>query len=391
MSTRSCASPKTPPEHRPEQARQPDATMRAETPEHDGPLRRGLTTGTCATAAALVAGRCLLTGDEPRSVEIELPGGGRPLLHIEDLARDSDAVVAGVIKDAGDDPDATHGARVWVRLARRDEPGLVFAAGAGVGTVTRAGLPIPVGEPAINPVPREMIRHHLEELAAETGYDGGFRVTVGIDRGEDLARHTMNARLGIVGGLSILGTSGIVRPFSCAAFIASIHQAVDVARAGGITHVAGCTGGVSENFVRDHYGLDRGALIEMGDLFGALLKYLRRHPLPRLTLACGFGKLSKFAAGHLDTHSRQCAIDFDFLAGEAKALGADLDLQKAVRQANTSIEALELCRAGNIRLGEHLAEQARQQAQDRVSPHTRVDICAVDRQGKLVGYAGEAT
>lgn len=388
MSTSSPASPKAPPEHRPDEARRPDAAMRTETPEQTGPLRQGLTTGACATAAALVAGRCLLTGDEPRSVEIELPRGGRPLLYIENLAGGDDAVQAEVIKDAGDDPDATHGARVWVRLALREESGIAFAAGAGVGTVTRAGLPIAVGEPAINPVPRDMISHHLTELAAETGYDGGFHVTVGIDRGEELARHTMNARLGIVGGLSILGTSGIVRPFSCAAFIASIHEAVDVARASGITHLSGCTGGVSENFVRAHYGLDDVALIEMGDLFGALLKYLRRHPLPQLTLACGVGKLSKFAAGHPDTHSRKCAIDFDFLAGEAKTLGADGDLQQAVRQANTSIEAMKLCGARDIRLGEHLADQARQQAQDRLSAHTQVDVCAVDREGDLVGYAG---
>jgi len=390
MSTSSSSSPKAAPEHRPDEARKPDATMRSETAEHEGPLRQGLTTGTCATAAALVAGRCLLTGDEPRSVEVELPRGERPLLYIDDLRGGDDAVLAGVIKDAGDDPDATHGARVWVRVELRLEPGIAFAAGAGVGTVTRAGLPIPVGEPAINPVPRDMIRHHLTEVATETGYDGGFHVTVGIDRGEELAQHTMNPRLGIVGGLSILGTSGIVRPFSCAAFVASIHEAVDVARVGGITHLGGCTGGVSENFVRTHYGLDDVALIEMGDLFGALLKYLRRNPVPQLTLACGVGKLSKFAAGHPDTHSRKCAIDFDFLAGEARALGADAELQTAVRQANTSIEALELCRAGNIRLGEHLAGRARRQAQDRLSADTQVDVCAVDRQGELVGYAGGA-
>ncbi len=378
------------PEHRPEEARAYGTSMRAETPEREGPLRRGLTTGACATAAALVAARHLLHGETPRQASIDLPGGGQTLLYIEDLAHHGTSASAGVIKDAGDDPDATHGARVWACLTRQPEPGVTFTAGAGVGTVTRAGLPIAVGEPAINPVPRDMISQHLTELAAATGYPGGFHVTLGVDRGEELARHTMNARLGIVGGLSILGTSGIVRPFSCAAFIASIHEAVDVARAGGITHLGGCTGGVSENFVREHYGLDDVALIEMGDLFGALLKYLRRHPLPQLTLACGVGKLSKFAAGHPDTHSRKCAIDFDFLAGEAKALGADGDLQQAVRQANTSIEALELCRAGNIRLGEHLADRARQQAQDRLSVHTHVDVCAVDREGELLGYAGGA-
>lgn len=362
-------------------------SMRPESAERDGPLRQGLTTGSCATAAAVAAARRLLTGEAPRSVAIRLPRGQHRKLAIEDLQTADGAATAGVIKDAGDDPDATHGARVWVEVALSDQPGVGFHAGAGVGTVTRSGLMLAVGEPAINPVPRRMMAEHLDALAAECAYTGGFEVTVGVDDGERIARRTMNARLGIVGGLSILGTTGIVRPFSCAAFVASIHQAVDVARANGTAHVAGCTGGTSEQLMRELHGLEDSALIEMGDLFGALLKYLRRHPLPRLTLAAGFGKLSKFAAGQLDTHSRKCAIDFDFLTREAAALGAPPALQSELRASNTSVELLQRCRQAGLALGQRLAERGLAEARRHLPADMRVAVCACDRNGHLVGHA----
>jgi len=229
--------------------------MRPETPEHNGPLRQGLSTGACATAASVAAARALLAGVQERCVSIRLPRGREPAMTIEDLEVSGAAATAGVIKDAGDDPDATHGARLWVRLELAGEAGMHFHAGEGVGTVTRSGLSVAVGEPAINPVPRRLITEHLEAIAAETGYAGGFQVTVGIDDGEAIAKRTMNAKLGILGGLSVLGTTGIVRPFSCSAFIASIHQSVDVARANHMDHIAGCTGGTSETFARSYFGL----------------------------------------------------------------------------------------------------------------------------------------
>jgi len=322
--------------------------MRPETPEHNGPLRQGLSTGACATAASVAAARALLAGVQERCVSIRLPRGREPAMTIEDLEVSGAAATAGVIKDAGDDPDATHGARLWVRLELAGEAGMHFHAGEGVGTVTRSGLSVAVGEPAINPVPRRLITEHLEAIAAETGYAGGFQVTVGIDDGEAIAKRTMNAKLGILGGLSVLGTTGIVRPFSCSAFIASIHQSVDVARANHMDHIAGCTGGTSETFARSYFGLEEGAIVEMGDMFGALLKYLKKHPLPRVTLASGFGKLSKFAAGEPDTHSQRCSIDFDFLAEQALTVGADAALGEWIRSANTSIEALEACQQAGV-------------------------------------------
>lgn len=364
-------------------------SLREETAEHRGPLRTGLTTGACATAASVAAARLLLLGERSDYVSILLPRGGQPRMEIADLTRSGDTATAGVIKDAGDDPDATHGARVWVEIAVRAEPGILFKAGRGVGTVTRKGLVLPVGEPAINPVPRQMISEHLQEVAQAAGFTGGFCITVGVDDGERIALRTMNARLGILGGLSILGTTGIVRPFSCAAYIASIHQSVDVARANDYGHIAGCTGGTSEQFVRERYGLADAAVVEMGDFFGALLKYLRRHPVPRVTLASGFGKLTKFAAGHLDTHSRKCAIDFPWLAERAAALGASAELQAHIRGANTSIEALGLCQRAGISLGDDMAFRGWALARHYLSDDIVVDVCAVDRQGRLVGYAAD--
>ncbi|MFA9460452.1 cobalt-precorrin-5B (C(1))-methyltransferase [Thiohalorhabdus methylotrophus] len=365
--------------------------MRPETREGAGPLRTGLTTGTCATAAAVAAARLALGAAAPDPVPVTLPRGEAVTLALLDAGTVAGGGEAGVRKDAGDDPDATHGARVWVRVEPRVESGVAFHAGAGVGTVTRPGLQVPAGEPAINPVPRQMIAAHLEAVAGELDHAGGFAVTVGVDGGERIAERTMNPRLGIVGGLSILGTTGIVRPFSCAAYIASIHQAIDVARSNGIRRVACCTGGTSEAAASDRYGLDDMALIEMGDLFGAALKYLRQHPIPTVVLAAGFGKLSKFAAGHLDTHSRKCAIDLAGLATEAADLGADNALAERIAAANTTMEALEACREAGVPLADRICARAWDQARRRLSDHSGLEVCAVDRDGRVLGHAAGGT
>lgn len=366
----------------------PDAgILPPESREGGGPLRTGLTTGVCATAAALAAARLALGRAAAETVAVTLPRGGEVTLPLQDARAIPGGAEAGVIKDAGDDPDATHAARVWVRVEPVPEPETIFQAGAGVGTVTRPGLPVPEGEPAINPVPRRMIAEHLEEVAAEVGHGGGFRVTVGVDDGERIAQRTMNPRLGIVGGISILGTTGIVRPFSCAAFIASIHQGIDVARSNGLERVACCTGGTSEAMARERYGLDDMGLVEMGDLFGAVLKYLGKHPIPAVVLASGFGKLTKFAAGHLDTHSRKCAIDLDALAEEARDLGADEGLAARVAAANTSLEALGLCQEVGLPLAERICTRAWSRARSYLADSTVLEVCAVDREGRLIGYA----
>src|ERR1700687_2467243 len=242
------------------------------------PLRRGWTTGACATAATKAAYTALLTGEFLDPVEVILPRGERTAFALAVSSREEDAATAGVIKDAGDDPDVTHGALV-VATVRPGAPGagVTFRAGEGVGTVTRPGLPVPPGEPAINPVPRQMMRDAIAEVAGATGRAGDAEIEVAIPGGAALAAKTLNGRLGIVGGLSILGTTGIVVPYSCSAWIHSIQRGIDVARAAGFEHIAAATGTTSERAVQRLYDLPEAALIDMGDFAGGTLKYLRRH------------------------------------------------------------------------------------------------------------------
>jgi len=367
--------------------------MWPESEESPRPLRTGLTTGCCATACCVATAHGLLGQRQIELATVTLPAKrGNPGKQVElaicDLVVGYDSARAATIKDAGDDPDVTHGAKVFVDLQLVSESGVQFKAGEGVGTVTRDGLALAVGEAAINPVPQKMMRQHLEDIAASYGYSGGFVVSVGVEKGAELAQKTMNPRLGIVGGLSILGTTGIVRPFSCSAYIASIHQGIDVALANGLQHVAATTGNTSEEAIRTHYGLPEMALIEMGDFAGAVLKYLKKKPVQKVSLCGGFGKLSKLANGHLDLHSRASSVDFEQLASLAEAAGADEALQSTIRQANTSMEALKLCQQQNVDLAAGVCEAALQQARKIVPAEVELELWAVDRKGQFIGSAG---
>jgi cobalt-precorrin-5B (C1)-methyltransferase len=284
--------------------------------------------------------------------------------------------MAAVVKDAGDDPDVTHGATIRATVRHgRPGTGVTFKAGSGVGTVTKPGLPLPVGEPAINPVPRQLIRQVVAEAGATD-----VVVEISVDGGEELARHTWNPRLGILGGLSILGTTGVVVPYSCSAWIDSIRRGIDVARAAGHRHVAACTGSTSEKAVQAEYGLPDDALLDMGDFAGAVLKYLRRHPVPRLTIAGGFAKLSKLADGHLDLHSSRSQVDLRRLAERAG--------RPEIADANTAMEALQL--AGEP-LANAVAEAARHEAEKILRGTVTVDVLVIDRSGRPVGRAPRST
>ncbi len=341
------------------------------------PLRRGWTTGACATAAAKAAYAALLTGVFPDPVEIGLPRGGRVAFTLAEASVAAGIATAAIVKDAGDDPDVTHGALVRVRVWR-GPPGVSFRAGPGVGTVTRAGLPLPPGEPAINPTPRQMIRDALAEIG---GGPVDAVVEIGIPDGEALAARTLNGRLGIVGGLSILGTTGIVVPYSCAAWIDSIHRGIDVARAAGLPHVAGATGSTSEAAVAALHGLPEVALLEMGDFVGGMLRYLRRRPVPRVTIAGGVAKMTKLAQGRLDLHSKRGEADMAALA----ALAGLPDLAAA----NTVAEAFAMAEARGVALGDAVAAQAWQVAQAVLEGSgIALDIALFDRTGRLRGRHG---
>jgi cobalt-precorrin-5B (C1)-methyltransferase len=349
--------------------------MSANSDRPEPPLRRGWTTGACATAATKAAFTALLTGRFPDPVAIRLPGGETASFALAYEGRGEGWAKAGIVKDAGDDPDVTHGALVLATV-RPGGHGLRFKAGEGVGHVTRPGLPIPPGEPAINPVPRAMMEQVIGELGCKD-----IEIEIAIPGGAALAEKTWNPRLGIVGGLSILGTTGIVNPFSCAAWIASIHRGIDVARAAGLKHVAGCTGSTSEAAVRALHGLPLEALIDMGDFAGGLLKYLRVHPVPRVTIGGGFGKMVKLAQGAMDLHSGRSQVDFDWLGKQTPELDD-------VKSCNTALEVLDRAVAAGIDLPRRVAEAALRSVKTilRDAP-ILADVVIVDRKGRVIGRA----
>jgi cobalt-precorrin-5B (C1)-methyltransferase len=285
----------------------------------------------------------------------------------------------------------THGALVLATVrAGAPGAGVSFRAGEGVGTVTRPGLPVPPGEPAINPMPRRMIGDAIAEVAAAAGRAADADVEIAIPGGEALAAKTLNGRLGIVGGLSILGTTGIVVPYSCAAWIHSIHRGIDVARAAGLTHVAGATGASSEAGAQKLYGLQEIALIDMGDFVGGMLKYLRRHPVPRVTIAGGVAKMTKLAQGLTDLHSKRGVVDHGLLASFAQAAGGSAELCARIMTANTAAEAFALARSEGIALGDEVARAARGTAERVVAGRgvaIAIEIALFDRDQALVGRA----
>ena len=351
----------------------------------DRPLKRGWTTGACATAAAKAACAALNGGGFPDPVEITLPGGQRVGFALATSDLHEGQAMAAIVKDAGDDPDVTHGALVTATV-RPGNPGsgVTFRRGPGVGMVTRPGLPIPVGEPAINPVPRRMIAAAIIEVAGE---DADFEVEISVPQGEEMAEKTLNPRLGILGGISILGTTGIVIPYSCSYWIQSIHRGVDVARAMGFTHVSGATGNASERAAQKFHGLHEVQLIDMGDFAGGMLKYIRDHPVPRVTIAGGVAKMTKLAQGMLDLHSSRGMADLEALAVLALEAGALAGLAENIRAANTVAEAFGEAAKAGIPIGKEIAARAWKTAAAVLKdPGIELEILVFDREGRLMGH-----
>jgi cobalt-precorrin-5B (C1)-methyltransferase len=351
-------------------------------PKPPGQLRRGWTTGACATAATKAAFTALVRGKPPASVEITLPRGEIVTFPLAFCKLSENSATAGVTKDAGDDPDVTHGALIVATVSRNGN-GIRFKAGPGVGMVTKPGLAVPPGEPAINPVPRQMMSAVIAEIAGEAGIPANAEIEISIPGGEALALKTWNGRLGIMGGLSILGTTGIVQPFSCSAWIHSIHRGIDVARATGLSHVAGSTGSTSEEAVKKLYDLPLGALIDMGDFAGGMLKYLRSHPVPRVTVAGGFGKITKLAQGALDLHSGRSQVDFDWLARLMPE-----HVRDQTRRANTAQEVEELAHSIGFDLGKRVAKAALGTVREVLKgAPVETDVLIVGRDGRIIGRA----
>ena len=315
-------------------------------------MRTGYTTGSCAAAAAKAAALTLLSGNSVSEVTIRLPVGQDATFLIHRCEwLDGERVQCSVIKDGGDDPDATHGAEVCVTVSRNpDLSGLKITGGPGVGTVTRPGTGIEVGEPAVTRVPRRMMADSVSEAAVASGLepDAGFVAQVSVTNGEEIAGKTTNARLGVLGGISILGSTGVVQPFSTAAWRASVHLAVDVAAANGLPHVVLSTGTRSEEYSRQLLDLPDMAYIEAGIFSGPSLKRCAMRKIGRATHVGMVGKFSKMAMGYFVTHVAGNQVDTEFLSQLAAQCGASPEVQEEILGASSARHFQEIAQANGL-------------------------------------------
>jgi len=357
-------------------------------------LREGFTTGSAAAAAAKAAATLLLSGRRLDTVDIPLPEGGRLVVPVAAAEWEGRGAAATVVKDAGDDPDVTHRARIRCRvaLAVGGPPGGVsLRGGPGVGRVTRPGLPVNVGEPAINPVPRRQITQAMHEVDG-FGPADGLVVEIEVPDGERIARRTLNPRLGILGGISILGTRGTVRPFSNEAYRETIRLSLDIARAGGIRSIAFSTGGRSESFLAAlRPGIPSEGRIQIADFFAFSLKEARKRGFEAVWMACFFGKLLKIAQGHGYTHAHKAALDFGRLADGCSAEGLDQERARRVMAANTAREALGIIQEAPCsgRILERVTQTALQMGRRHLGPEAALGFCLFDSGGRLLICAEE--
>ena len=356
----------------------------------DRGTRTGFTTGACAAAAAKAATRCLVQGSQMDQIETTLPNRQVVVFALRRCERDGDRVRCSVVKDAGDDPDVTHGVEVVAEVELLEGPDILLVGGPGVGTVTLPGLGLAVGEPAINPIPRhniiEMVREELDR-APIPGH--GARVRIAIPGGQSLASRTLNPRLGILGGLSILGTTGIVRPFSTAAYRASVVQAIDVGAARGRAELVFTTGGRSEAFAMAlHPHLQEDAFIQVGDFVGVALRHAARRSVPVVRIVAMMGKLSKMASGTMMTHAAGSELDVGLLGDLALALGASAVLHEDILGAKTARRVHELTTtAGLAGLPDAICRRAAEACVAFARGSLQVVVQQVDFDGTLLATA----
>ncbi len=372
-----------------------------EAPTNRKKLRTGYTTGACSQAGVRACLLSLLEGAPIRDVEVVLPIGKKAAFHLKTSTFDASGpprAHASLIKDGGDDPDCTHGAEIITDIVLVPEPGVRFHRGSGVGWISKPGLGLAVGEPAINPVPRQSMEREFESLYPRIkswsknrfGWpDVGIDVTISIPNGEELAKETLNGRLGILEGLSILGTKGIVVPFSTSAYRASISQAMDVAVARGIKTLVLTTGGQSEKFAQKILsGLPEEAFVQIGDFAGFSIREAGKRSIEKVVMAGLMGKFSKLATGVKQTHAAGSQVDFDFLSKLAKESGASESLVEAIRNANTARHAGELAaESGFPAFFQAICERILYHFSKIPSGPPSIGILLTDFQGKQIGYA----
>lgn len=358
----------------------------------EGHLREGFTTGSAAAAAARAATLFALTGVAPGRVDIPLPPPheGRLSIAIASVVEDGLGVRAGVVKDGGDDPDATHGARIEAHVTLDPAfsgvgPHVLIGGGPGVGRVTLPGLPVAVGSAALNPGPVEQIRASVLEVLPED-FKGIALVFIEVPEGEKIARHTLNPRLGIEGGISILGTQGIVRPYSHAAWAECVGRSLDVARAAGHSTAVLTTGRRSERFFQERFAFTPNVcLVQAADFFAHSLGAAVERGFTTVVWAVFFGKLAKQAQGFANTHARAAALDFALLADRAREAGVEEAVAAEIGRANTAAQALALLPEQPARrLAALLAQRARQAARKHAGAGLNVRYCVFALDGGLL-------
>lgn len=362
-------------------------------------LRTGYTTGSCAAAAAKGAAEALLTGRPVSESTIHLPMGQDVTFVLRrcQWSEDGSRVTCSVIKDGGDDPDVTHGAEICATVWREPDgaadTGVRIVRGEGVGLVTRPGTGIEVGEPAVTRVPRRMIADSVAAAAVAQGLDADtdFVVQLSVPDGEEIAKKTTNSRLGVLDGISILGSTGVVQPFSTAAWRASVHLAIDVAAANDLPYLVLSTGTRSEEYARNHLDLPDMAYVEAGIFSGPAMKRCVMRNVTRAAHVGMVGKLSKMAMGYFVTHVAGNQVDTDFLADLAAQCGASESVQEEIKQASSARHFQEIAQANGLlavfpEMCRMVCDQSRKQLGD-AADDLIVDVLCFDFEGNLLGHA----
>jgi cobalt-precorrin-5B (C1)-methyltransferase len=355
----------------------------------EGPLRHGYTTGACATACTKGALLALIRQELIETATIWIPAGQWVTFQLQDVSYHPHAASATTIKDGGDDPDATHGAKIVATVSWSESPGVDIDGGIGVGRVTKPGLPIPVGQAAINPVPRSMIRETAEAILAEYGISRGIRVVISVPDGEEIAKKTLNERLGIIGGISILGTRGIVVPFSTSSYKASIAYALNVAKEQHLRTVVLTTGGRSEKYAMKLFpDLPVESFIEMGDFVGFAAKHAKRVGMNEIRFVGMMGKFSKVAQGIMMVHARSAPVDFAFIESIAAEVGIPEELRIQIRTANTATQVGDwIVEWGYPEFFERVAKACCQQVLAHIGGDMRIATHLTTLKGDYLGGA----
>ncbi len=351
-------------------------------------LRTGFTTGACAAAASRAALISLLKQRRIEQVDINLPDDGRATFKVKDCTFNYHSGYCSVLKDAGDDPDITDGIEIQATVSRSCEPGIHIKGGQGVGIVTKPGLEIPVGLPAINPVPLRMINKEIEELIKEHPAETGIEIIISVPRGEELAKRTLNPRLGIVGGISILGTTGIVIPYSINAYKVCISQGIDVAVATGNSQVVLTTGRRSEKFAQRELSLPEECYVQAGDFIGFSLQACLQKQIQKVIVWGMIGKISKLAMGHLYTNISDSEVDINFLAKLARECGVPAELIIKINETVSANHFREILPAEYLNcIAEQLCYMAGVKCWESVDKKLAVECVMSDYDGNILGRA----